>query len=98
MGYQIQYGQTAVKTYIPERKRFRFNRKSVKILIVCVLIMLGTILGSRETIQNFFLPGNSQITREAVTQMVTNLKEGEPLAASFEAFCREIVDGANIPK
>lgn len=98
MGYQIQYGQAMVKTYVPERNKFKVSRNNIIIVIAGLVLLLATIFGSQEAVQNFLLPGNGEVTRTAVSKMVTDLKDGEPLAASFEAFCREIVDGANIPK
>ena len=98
MGYQIQYGQTIVKTFVSERKKFRISRKGTGVLIIVLVILLVIALGSREAVQDFLIPGNSQVTRAAVSKMVSDLKEGEPLSACFEAFCREIVDAANIPE
>ena len=96
MGYQIQYGATIVKTHIPDRKKTRFSRKNAGILFTVLVILLAIICVGREDVQDFLIPGNSQVTRTAVTKMITDIKDGEPLSASFEAFCREIVDGANI--
>ncbi len=98
MGYQIQYGQAMVKTHVPERKKFKISGKGVKIVFAVLVILLAIAFGSREAVQDFFLPGNSQVTRAAMSKMVTDLKDGESLASAFEAFCLEIVDGANIPE
>ena len=98
MGYQIAYGAALVKTHIPERRKIRISIKSAGIFFAVFLILIVFFLGSREAVQDFLLPGNSQITKAALSKLVTELQEGEPLSASFDAFCREIVDGANIPK
>ena len=85
-----------VKKHIPDRKKIRFSRKSVGIFFSVLIILLGTILVGREEVQDFLIPGNGQVTRTAVTKMIADIKEGDSLSDSFEAFCREIVDGANI--
>jgi len=97
MGYQIQYGQGMVKTYVPERKKFKTTRKQIWIICVCLMLLLAIILCSRDNVQNFLLPGNGEVTRAAISKMVSALKAGAPFADSFEVFCREIVDGAYIP-
>ena len=98
MGYQIQYGAVMVKKHIPERKKLSVSQKISGILFVVLFIFLAIIFGSREGVQDFLIPGNSRVTREAMSKMVTDLREGEPLSDSFEAFCREIVSSAGIQK
>ena len=97
MGYQIRYGQKMVKTYVPERKKFKTTRKQIWTVCVCLMLLLAIIFGSQENVQNFLLPGNGEVTRVAISKMVAALKAGAPFADSFEVFCREIVDGAYIP-
>ena len=97
MGYQIQYGASMVKTRIPERRNLS-SYKYIKYLIVACVILFAIFLGSREEVQNFLLPGNGNVTRSAISKMVSNLKDGAPLAASIEVFCLEIVNGARIPQ
>ena len=97
MGYQIQYGETMVKTYIPEGITIS-SWKCIKRFMIIVLIFTAIFLGSRKEVQNFLLPGNGEVTRNAISKMVSNLKEGEPLGTSIEAFCVDIVNGASIPQ
>lgn len=98
MGYEIQYGQTMVKMYVPERKKFLLTRKNGGILITGIVILLALYFCNWREAWDFLIPGNSKVTRAAASKMVTNLKDGEPISASFEAFCREIINGANIPE
>lgn len=97
MGYQIQYGATMQKTHIPERRKFRLTWKGLTILFAAPLILLAIYFGRQEAVQNFFLPGNSQVTRGAISELVSDLKDGKSFSDSVEAFCREIVEGANVP-
>ena len=98
MGYQIQYGTAMVKTHVPERKGNKFLRKYAKIVVAGVVVLLAIFFCSREAVQDFLIPGNSQVTREAISKLLSDLKDGEPLSNSIEVFCREIVNGANISK
>lgn len=98
MGYQIQYGTTVIKKYVPDHKRR--NRFSLKVfsLFLGIVILCSMLLSKRDAVINMLLPGDSQVTKAAITNMVSKLKSGEPLAASVEAFCLEIIHGANVPQ
>lgn len=95
MGYQIQYGTSMVKTYIPERSKLS-PYKCLMGLLIIGLLLIAILGGSRVEIQNFLLPGNGELTRNAISQMVTDLSNGKPLGASVEAFCLEIVNDGNV--
>ena len=87
-----------IKRYIPEiKKRNHFNIKALSTLLTIVTI-LSLLISKRDAVIDFLLPGDRQITRSAITNMVSRIKSGEPLSASVEAFCLEIVRGANIPQ
>ena len=98
MGYQIHYGATIQKIHIPENRNVRLNRKAVCFLIAVPLILFAIHFGGQEAVQKILLPGNSQVTRAAISDLVSDLKDGKSLSVSVEAFCREIVTGANAPK
>lgn len=98
MGYQIQYGETAIKKYIPEvKRRSHFNIKALSILLTIVII-LSLLISKRDAVIDFLLPGDGQVTRSAITNMVSKIKSGEQLDAAIEVFCLEIIRGANIPR
>ena len=98
MGYQIHYGTVMVKTHVPEGKGIKISRKYTKIVIAGVVVLLAIFLCGREAVQDYLIPGNSQVTREAMSKLVSDLKDGELFSNSIEVFCREIVNGANISK
>ena len=61
-------------------------------------ILLSILISKRDAVINFLLPGDGQVTRTAIANMVLKLKSGEALSTSVEAFCLEIIHGANIPQ
>ena len=97
MGYQIRYGATMVKEYVKDRRKFRLSRVNARVIIVGLVVLLGVIFCLQENVQNFLLPGNSQVTRAAISGLVSDLKSGISLSDCVEAFCVEIVDGAKLP-
>ncbi len=98
MGYQIHYGATMVKEHIYDRKQLRFTRKNIKRLIIGIAVLMGIIFCCQDKVQDFLLPGNSQVTRTAISGLVSDLKHGKSLSDSVEAFCVEIVSGAKLPQ
>lgn len=86
------------KTPIRERKGFHLNKK-LRIIVIAAALLAGlAVLSQVKSFQNALLPGNSQITREAISGMISDLKEGAPLDKAIRAFCQEIVDRAQIPQ
>lgn len=98
MGYQIQYGVTAVKTYVPERKKNKSKRKNIKIIFAFIAVFIAIYLGSRDAVLEFLLPGDGKTTRVALSRMVADIQDGEPFGDVVEAFCLEIVNGAKNSK
>lgn len=98
MGYRVEYGQTMVKTTLPNRKKWGLSRKHIIWAVGCFLLLLAVHFGRMEKVQNLFLPGDSAVTRSALSHLVMDLEAGKPFADSITAFCREIVENANIPQ
>ncbi len=98
MAYQISYGQTMEKTPITEKRILRLSKKQRTIIITAVLSAGLAVLSQRKSFQDALLPGNSQVTREAISGMISDLQAGELLGDAVRAFCQEIVDNAQIPK
>ena len=91
MGYLISYGQTTVKEIIKEKQKFHFGKNQIYVIVACSLLLMAIFLGSKKSVQNFFLPGNSEVTRTALDKMVRGIREGESVGNAVTAFCREIV-------
>lgn len=96
MGYRIQYGEKVTKEFISESKHIQ----KIKTRLVCILIIcFATIFAFskyKESLINFFLPGNKDVTRTAIAAFADDLRQGESVKDAAVAFCREIIDNANI--
>ena len=96
MGYRIRYGQTAVKEVIAQTQLQKEKKLSLKwIAVVCVMIAI-TILGKTGCL-DFLIPGDKEVTRQAFSSMVENVREGENVKTAITAFCMEILNNAEIP-
>lgn len=97
MGYRLEYGATVVKIPTQESTFNRKNARSVKwIAAGCILLSL-TILGKIGCL-DFLIPGDKEVTKQAFSAMVDNVREGEDVKTAVTAFCMEILNRAEIPE
>ena len=96
MGYRIVYGGE------PEyRGRYKMRGRSVVFYLAVCLVLFGVLTmkfwpEGREVLQEVLLPGDPAVTRQALHNMAEDLKAGEAIGDAVAAFCREIVDGAQL--
>lgn len=96
MGYRIHYGENVKMEFIPETKpKSEILTKLIWTLIFCCSIAFA-ISKNKDAIINYLLPGNKEVTRTAITAFAEDLRQGQPLGDAAVAFCREIIDNANI--
>ena len=96
MGYRIVYDRELEK-----HKQNRFRRGQVGLLTAAFFVMF--ILSVKlfweegtDMLWDILLPGNEDITRSAMDQMVAQLRSGVGLKEAVTAFCREIIAGAQL--
>lgn len=90
MGYQIQYDSTIVKNVFDEKKS---KNKRVYWLLLATLLIVGLFVFDGK---DWFIPGDPEVTKAAVQEFQEDLKEGKNIGQAFSAFCKEIVDGAEL--
>ena len=96
MGYTIQYGPAGKAEAAWHAKR---RKKSGVILAVCVLAVAFVAIvlsGDFEQIKNYLIPGDLEVTKAAFAQFTENIRQGDTVGDAITAFCREIIDGAEI--
>ena len=94
MAYQISYSGTAVKQRIEERSVIS---KSLGRMILTACICLAAVIAlNNESVQQFLIPGDNAVTKEAFYVFVEELRNGEDFPDAATAFCREIIDAADI--
>ena len=97
MGYSIEYGASGTW-----ENRWHANRKKrkTKIVIAALLGIITLVLvfsGQIKTVQDFFIPGNPEITKAAFAQLKEDIRHGDDFDAALTAFCKEIIEHASIP-
>ncbi|MBR7123206.1 MAG: hypothetical protein IKC95_07120 [Oscillospiraceae bacterium] len=98
MAYRIRYGQALIKKHIIFENQIQFSKKLIPPLICFLVLCGGIVIAKSKAVQDFFLPGNPDVTRSAISGFVTDLKDGEPMKEAITTFCREIIDNAAYPK
>lgn len=97
MSYRIAYSPEKNSKY-PLRKERKFGYTWIVTIAAVALALLGIIGVHRENaLKSLLLPGNPVVTEAALKTMVTDIRGGEPVADAFTAFCREIIENANLP-
>lgn len=94
MGYRMEYGtgnQDAVF-----RKIGNGRKRGWAMAIVVTVLLLGGYF-YRNKIVDYLLPGDPDGTRKAIRVFVSELREGERATDAFEAFCKVIINEANLP-
>ena len=92
MAYQIQYKTVGHKKYAKYKPSFRKPGKRFWVLLAAAILLITALAG--EPIKRFLLPGNPEITEQALSDMLEDLQAGAPLGETVTAFCVEILKNA----
>ena len=95
MSYHIQY------PVVNQLERKCIARKGfpgvLVVIAVCVVLLMVTVYAvGIQTIFEYIIPGNNEITVSAFHQMQDNLRDGMAIKDAIIAFCTEIIESADI--
>ena len=88
MSYKICYTPEDTKRY-PQTKPKRVPW--LKILMI-VFVITAVVWLKEQGIPDILIPGDPDITRNAVRTMVSEVQDGESLEDAVFVFCKEILD------
>lgn len=97
MGYRIVYEGGEL-----HRNPNRINWYRV-VAYSCVCLLLFYLLTAAfwpegvQSLEGWIYPGNVSITKNALKTMSMQIQSGERISDAVTAFCREIINGAQIP-
>lgn len=94
MSYSKQYAKTAIKpkSCVPIKKlKFKYA-----ILIAILILTLIGVTDSYNILRQALLPGDPNVTFNALQDFSNSVKAGESVSDSITAFCREIIENAQI--
>lgn len=94
MAYKISYGPEIRFQKSGPRKK----HKLLMWLLVVILLLAFYASGLNETVAYWLLPGDPEVTSDALQTMVQRIETGENVSEAFSCFCQEIIDHAGIPE
>ena len=87
MAYQIRYeGISLIK------KPIRKSLTRIKWVTIACIALLGALLFRLKPVQDFLIPGDPEITREAFYSFAQELREGERFRDAAVVFCRQVIE------
>lgn len=95
MAYNIRYGADALKYEVREKNAAYHNRTVAFITAACAVAM-GIFLLRTPQARDYLTPGNKAVTKAAFAEMVQDIREGEKVTEALTAFCKEIIENAEI--
>lgn len=95
MAYDILYGADAIKYEIQERNSGKQKRTVALIAAVCAIAM-GLFILRTPQVRDFLIPGDKEVTRAALADMVQDIQNGEDISEAITAFCRDIITHAEV--
>ena len=87
MAYQIRYTDASMV------KQDKIVRKpNVKLAIFACFALLLVSLLQIKSVQNFFIPGDPEVTKAAFTSFTQELRAGKRLGDAITTFCRQVIE------
>lgn len=98
MGYIIQYGSDTA-----HRSKWVGSFLRVQLMTVAFLVLFVLCVGKvwpkgRDVLHEFLFSGGEHETQTAFQSLTDSVISGEPIGEAVEAFCREIIENANLPE
>ena len=86
MSYQIQYEPEKNRKF-PVRNKKKNNPTAAVVVALILVVCMG--IGLRT---GWLIPGDPQVTTEAISHMVDMLRQGQPVQDAVTAFCTEVLE------
>lgn len=91
MAYKINYSPEDSHRYpqVHKKKVIKWNKYYIVLLILAALLYFKQL-----GIPNFLIPGDAEVTKNAMQEMISDMKSGESLDDALTAFCLDIIHSA----
>lgn len=92
MSYSIHYSPENNKKFPVRQKAYAVKQKAmITVAAVIFALFLLCFDGVRQSIKNFLLPGDPQITEAGIIGFVDDVRSGTGVADAFTTFCEYII-------
>lgn len=89
MAYCVEYNPELNRYYPKDQKKM--SKKTASLLFAGVVLAVGVYTLGRVDVLQQLLPGDTQITKLAFSDMVHKVSAGEPVGDSVFCFVRDVV-------
>lgn len=89
MSYSVEYNPELRKYY--PKKREKMPKPPFKLLLIGLVICVGVYVLFSTGFLELFIPGDSQVTVAAFSEMVQNVGAGEQVSDALFGFFRDVV-------
>ncbi len=96
MGYIIAYDGYAKQFEVRQSHTLRFSLLLAAAFFVFVLLTANFWPQGYGMLRSILIPGDDDLTLQAVENMTQNLKAGASLMDAAEAFCVEVIRAGNV--
>lgn len=89
MAYKMEYGMhepIITKTKKVKRQRKSNSRRWIILALVAALVVLCATT-------DILIPGDAAVTKAAMGDFISNIKDGEQVVDAFAAFCQTVLQG-----
>lgn len=93
MSYKIQYSPETSSHYPQCGSKKSINLKRWLTVVMVVAAVLWMRLYG---VPDFLIPGDPEVTKTAASVMVDEIKNGATVGNAITAFCKTILDGAEV--
>ena len=87
MSYQIRYTDASVVKQV----KTHHKRRTKLTIALCVILLLVSMLRF-DSVQNFLIPGETNVTKAAFSLFTQELRDGKKLSEAIEVFCRQVIE------
>ena len=95
MGYRIAYNGYEIRKEEMITRQTKRNVKYLLMLMMGVLLLVIGVAGRRHWMR-MLIPGDQVVTKAAFSEMMADIKTGEPVVDAFTDFCKVIIEYADI--
>lgn len=89
MAYKINYDHNE---QVDVNVKGKVKGRNFAVLLIVLLFVLCFVTPIRRAALDFLIPGDSTVTTRAASDLLNNLKNGQPMKEAFTDFCIEIVE------
>ena len=95
MAYRIDYSGTGEPVKLTENSSKK-GKRLWPVACICLVLLFGFLYPKKDVLEKLLIPGDPQVTKAATKELIDDLRAGEGIANSLQAFCSEIITHADI--